>query len=72
MSEWRQDLLSGRWVIMAPHRQERPNEFAGVRAAPLPGDTCPFCPGHEERTTAECLAVGRESSDPADSPGWRL
>ena len=35
-------------------------------------DTCPFCDGHETRTTPEILAVGRPDGRPADSAGWRL
>lgn len=49
MSEFRQDPLSGRWVIIGGERAGRPNEFveAATRAKDLP---CPFCPGHEEQT----------------------
>ena len=72
MSEWRQDPLSGRWVIIAPDRGRRPNEFAGARTISASADACPFCPGHENRTTAECLALGRAAADPANGPGWRL
>lgn len=59
MSHLRQDPLTGRWVIMATARQDRPNDF-GLAAPPRtdPAD-CPFCPGHEDRTTAEVLATGR-------------
>lgn len=72
MSEWRQDPLSGRWVIVAPDRRGRPNEFADVPQAAPPADDCPFCPGHESRTTAECLVHGRPPGAAADGPGWRL
>jgi UDPglucose--hexose-1-phosphate uridylyltransferase len=49
MSEFRQDPLSGRWVIIGGERAGRPNEFveAATRAKDLP---CPFCPGHEDQT----------------------
>ena len=72
MSEWRQDPLSGRWVIIAPDRGQRPNEFAGAPTISVSADDCPFCPGHENLTTAECLALGRPPGAPADGPGWRL
>lgn len=43
MSEFRQDLLTGEWVIMAPERMKRPHpkEKQRVREIP-PRDTCPF------------------------------
>ena len=72
MSEWRQDPLSGRWVIIASGRGRRPNEFAGITHVQADPDACPFCPGHESRTTPEILAVGRPDGAPADSPGWRM
>jgi len=72
MSEWRQDPLTGRWVIIAARRGRRPNEFAGVTHVPADPDACPFCPGHESRTTPEILAVGRSPGEAADGPGWRM
>ena len=49
MSEFRQDPLSRRWVIIGGERAGRPNEFveAATRAAGL---SCPFCAGHEADT----------------------
>lgn len=51
MSEFRQDPLSRRWVIIGGERAGRPNEFveAATRASGL---TCPFCAGHEDETPA--------------------
>ncbi len=72
MSQWRQDPLSGRWVIIAADRGRRPNEFAlAERLAADPAD-CPFCPGREDRTTREVAAVGRPAGGAANGPGWRL
>ena len=48
MSMLRQDPLTGRWVIMAAGRQERPNEFRLMQRDLAPGAHCPFCPGHED------------------------
>ncbi|MGE0757799.1 MAG: DUF4921 family protein [Pirellulaceae bacterium] len=46
MPEYRQDPVSGSWVIMARERADRPTEFA-----PQPthrrGAACPFCRGNE-------------------------
>jgi UDPglucose--hexose-1-phosphate uridylyltransferase len=50
MSEFRQDPLSRRWVIVGcDDRAGRPNEFveATTRQSDLP---CPFCPGNEAHT----------------------
>ncbi len=49
MSEYRQDPLSRRWVIIGSDRAARPNEFVEepVRRQPVP---CPFCPGNEHET----------------------
>lgn len=49
MSEYRQDPLSRRWVIIGCDRAARPNEFVEepVRRQPIP---CAFCAGNEEET----------------------
>ncbi|MEN8006827.1 MAG: hypothetical protein ABFS42_07400 [Candidatus Krumholzibacteriota bacterium] len=72
MSTLRQDPLTGRWVIMAASRGDRPNEFRLMRRDPAPGDGCPFCPGNEHQTTPEILALGRASGSPANGPGWNM
>lgn len=52
MSEYRQDPLSQRWVIIGcDERSARPNEF--VEATSRRDDVaCPFCAGHETDTPA--------------------
>jgi UDPglucose--hexose-1-phosphate uridylyltransferase len=57
MSEYRQDPLSRRWVIIGSDRAARPNEFVEepVRRQPMP---CPFCAGHEHETP-DAVAVYR-------------
>lgn len=72
MSTLRQDPLTGRWVIMAQGRQERPNEFRLMQRDLSPGAHCPFCPGRETHTTPEILALGREPEAVANGPGWNL
>jgi UDPglucose--hexose-1-phosphate uridylyltransferase len=62
MSEYRQDLLSRRWVIIGSDRAARPNEFVEepVRRQPIP---CPFCAGNEHETpdaVATYSAPGRK------------
>jgi len=72
MSTLRRDPLTGRWVIMAASRGDRPNEFRMMQRDLAPGAHCPFCPGHEGSTTPEILALGRSEDAAANGPGWRL
>ena len=53
-SEIRQDKATKEWVIYAPHRGTRPNDFAHADKAdkkskhsPEHDKSCPFCPGNE-------------------------
>src|SRR5262245_12715748 len=57
MSEFRQDPLSRRWVIIGGERGGRPNEFveAATRAT---GISCPFCAGHESETPPAIASYG--------------
>lgn len=53
-SEMRQNKLTGQWVIYAPDRGNRPSDFATEHQRaqddiPAYDESCPFCPGHEER-----------------------
>jgi len=54
MPEFRQNLASKEWVILAPERRRRPSDNAkNVEIKePLPShrDDCPFCPGNENLT----------------------
>ena len=51
MSEYRQDPLSRRWVIVGcDDRAERPNEFVEAITAASAMLTCPFCAGNETET----------------------
>jgi UDPglucose--hexose-1-phosphate uridylyltransferase len=68
MSEFRQDPISGQWVIVAPERASRPDEFARdgqARAARL----CPFCAGNEHLTPAPLLEI---PSSPGSAASWRI
>jgi UDPglucose--hexose-1-phosphate uridylyltransferase len=50
MSQLRLDPLTGRWVVVAGERSERPSAFL-TRRLPVEGEPdrpCPFCPGHED------------------------
>jgi UDPglucose--hexose-1-phosphate uridylyltransferase len=55
MPELRTDWLTGRTVLVAENRADRPNEFDPGEAASAAGRTrapasCPFCPGNEANT----------------------
>lgn len=72
--EYRRDPVTGRWVVIAPERSQRPLALSHT----LPHarwdaerDACPFCEGREDRTPPEVYAVRRPGTRP-DDPGWRL
>lgn len=54
------DPLTGRPVVVAPWRAERPDELAGDRI------TCPFCAGHEQLTPPDILRAADKGEN-----GWR-
>jgi UDPglucose--hexose-1-phosphate uridylyltransferase len=72
-SELRRDPSGGHWVIIAPERAKRPDEFKRrpVRRAGRSAASCPFCQGREDRTPPEVAAFRAPGSVP-DGPGWRV
>ncbi len=72
MPELRKDPVSGRWVIIASDRSNRPHLFPKMGAAPRTDPSvCPFCPGHEEETPSELFALRTPGTLP-DHPGWTV
>lgn len=69
MSELRDDLVTGRKVLLAPGRAARPHTVASGPAGPATVEGCPFCPGNEHETPPERCRTG--AGDP-DTPGWRI
>ena len=68
MSEMRQDRVTGRWVIIAPGRKERPFQVASSGEVKPTADfdpQCPFCLGHEDRLPG----IAAEYAC-ADGSGW--
>jgi len=59
MSEFRQDIVTKEWVLIAPSRSGRPYEFkkkpAHSEKLPEVSPSCVFCPGNEKQTPAEIL-----------------
>jgi len=83
MNETRYDWLADRWVIFAPNREERPDEFRQTsRIAPSQHVECPFCSGFEHETphpslvlpeTQHELTTDNRSVDPSKSTlGWQV
>ncbi|MBF0502699.1 MAG: DUF4931 domain-containing protein [Candidatus Riflebacteria bacterium] len=60
MSEIRQNLLTGEWVIIAPERGKRPANVTRPAEKPIVSShsaTCPFCPGNENMVTDERFRI---------------
>ena len=70
MAEFRRDPITGRWVIIAAERAQRPRQLGATDQSP-PGELCPFCAGNEAMTPPEVWA-NRADNSPADRPGWRV
>lgn len=70
MPDLRKDPVVGRWVIIAPDRAKRPEEFQHqFRETQNRFD--PFAEGNEEATPPEILAYREHGSEP-NKPGWRV
>jgi UDPglucose--hexose-1-phosphate uridylyltransferase len=72
VSEIRIDPFTGRRVLIAPGRAQRPG--AGLTVSPPPPvdpASDPFAPGHEDQTAPEVFAVRDDGSAP-DTPGWTV
>lgn len=75
MPQLRRDPITGRWVIIAEGRAERPNDFEPVSDCPVSGKQqsrdCPFCEGNEEATPDEVIAR-REPGTESNAAGWSV
>jgi UDPglucose--hexose-1-phosphate uridylyltransferase len=69
MSELRNDLVTGRSVLLAAGRSARPYTVTAPPPDPAAMANCPFCPGHEHETPPE---VARRGPGAPDTPGWRI
>ena len=70
MSEFRRNLITGQWVILAANRGARPQEMV-VEHVTADHTNCPFCEGREKTTPGEVLAL-RPPGSAADGPGWQV
>lgn len=68
MPQYRQDFIRKEWVIIAPERAKRPDQFRSAKDAPPPppehDEGCPFCRGNEGMTPGAVLTRGGND--------WRL
>ncbi|HPN95480.1 MAG: Galactose-1-phosphate uridylyltransferase [bacterium ADurb.Bin236] len=74
MPEFRQNRITGEWVIIASERASRPEDFHRDVSKPKPpthNPACPFCPGNERMTPTEIIADRPPDTAP-DSEGWNV
>jgi UDPglucose--hexose-1-phosphate uridylyltransferase len=66
MPEFRQNMVSKEWVIIAKERAKRPDDFVQKRDAkkqlPLHKEDCPFCPGNESMTPPSLFSIKRNEA----------
>lgn len=70
MSQFRKDIFTGRWAIVAEPETARTGDFhfkKFTRATSF----CPFCETHEASTPPEIYAI-RLGGSAANGPGWKL
>jgi UDPglucose--hexose-1-phosphate uridylyltransferase len=68
MPELRLNLITREWVILATERAKRPDSFRQKKHKKiLPEflETCPFCPGNEQRTPEEIMRI-------PDGKSWKV
>ncbi|MFQ5632161.1 MAG: galactose-1-phosphate uridylyltransferase [bacterium] len=70
MPELRKDPIVGRWVIISADRGKRPSDWQ-KRTEKKIGGFCAFCPGNEDKTPSEILAV-RPDNSTSDTPDWQI
>lgn len=61
MPEFRQNMVSKEWVIIATERAKRPDQFLQKKeerkSLPLYREDCPFCFGNESMTPPSCFSI---------------
>lgn len=69
-SELRHDWLADRWVIVAPQRSERPEDYSHIVSVLSDSKDCPFCCGHEHATPGTLASYCDEGSN--GSTAWQV
>jgi UDPglucose--hexose-1-phosphate uridylyltransferase len=67
--EFRRDPLHNTWVVFAPERQRRPQDYVPATLQNTALD--PFAEGNERLTPPEVYAIRKEKTKP-NEPGWRV
>ncbi len=67
--EFRRDPLHNTWVVFAPERQRRPQDYLPMVLQSSALD--PFAEGNERLTPHEVYAIRKEKTKP-NEPGWRV
>lgn len=60
MPQFRQNFITREWVIVAPERAKRPDQFkkdTGRKILPEHDEKCPFCTGNEHQTPEAVLEI---------------
>lgn len=70
MPELRKDPITDRWVIISTERGKRPMDWQ-TEPVSRTGGFCPFCPGNEDKTPPEIVAV-RTPGSQRDGAGWSV
>lgn len=69
MSQYRQNFLTKEWVIIAPERAKRPDQFrqkdSALKHLPEHDPKCPFCLGNENQTPPAIFTVN-------DGDKWKI
>ncbi len=63
MSELRFNFVTGDWVIIAPERAKRPEDFISTRKKeqfPPYVASCPLCAGNEDKTPPETFRINKD------------
>lgn len=68
--EYRQNQITGWWVVVSPDRAEKPDSAEAETPLRTPIEECPFCEGKEGGTPPESFAV--RDGTPPNSPGWKI
>lgn len=71
MPELRQDLITGRWVIISTERSKRESDWKESTLESRSEKFCPFCEGNESRTPPEIFAI-RNQGTGNNLPGWSI
>lgn len=73
MRELRKNPLGEDWVVIAPQRGKRPDDYRSQEEGLSREEKgkCPFCPGNEKETPPEVFAFRAPGTLP-DSPGWEV